>query len=75
MSPRRKGATFTSREMEVLRLVCRGESNKGIALCLGISHSTVKGHISRMFDRAKVGNRVELVVFALKESLVELSEL
>jgi len=67
-----EGNTFglTPRELEVTAAVVDGQTNKDIAEGFGISVSTVKHHLTSIFDKLGVYNRVELVLFALNRSLV-----
>ena len=55
---------LTERQMEVIRLLATGASNKVIAQTLGISPSTVKNHLDTIFDKMGVGNRLQAVVLA-----------
>lgn len=52
---------LTSRELELLSLVCRGMSNPDIAEKLYISESTVKQHLSHIYKKTNVKNRYELI--------------
>jgi DNA-binding NarL/FixJ family response regulator len=52
------------RQAEILRCVLDGMSDKQIASTLGISFGTVRGHISRLFDRFGSNDRVELILHA-----------
>jgi DNA-binding CsgD family transcriptional regulator len=52
---------FTSREEEVIRVVCRGFTNEQIASYLNIAISTVKTHLINIFKKAGVGSRCELI--------------
>jgi len=54
----------------VLRLVVRGLANKSIAHELGVSESTVKAHITRLFRKTGVSNRVELTTRAIALRIV-----
>lgn len=66
-----KGAFgLTSREMEIVTTVVAGYSNAEIAKKYGISVQTVKHHVSSIFDRAGVSNRLELALFAINHRLV-----
>ena len=67
--------TLTEREMEILRLVTRGLSNKEIAGELFLSMRTVQGHLGSIFSKLNVGSRTEAVVRALKEGWVTLSDI
>lgn len=65
-------AALTDREREVLMLVCRGLKNKIIADQLFITETTVRHHLTSIFEKLKVNSRLELVVHAFREKLVEL---
>lgn len=54
--------TTTEREQEVIRLVCQGLSNKEIAYKLSISDSTVRHHLTNIFDKLGVANRQKLLL-------------
>jgi two-component system nitrate/nitrite response regulator NarL len=62
---------LTPREMEVLKLVVSGYTNKEIAKELSISEQTVKHHITNIFDKLGVYSRLELTLFAFHHGLVE----
>ena len=55
------GHELTAREAEILRLILRGENNKEIAAKLFISGSTVRNHISHMYQKLGVKNRIDLI--------------
>lgn len=65
-------AALTSREREVLSLICRGMKNKAIADSLFITETTVRHHLTSIFEKLKVNSRLELVVHAYNEKLVEI---
>jgi ligand-binding sensor domain-containing protein/DNA-binding CsgD family transcriptional regulator len=56
-----EGYGLTAREQEILRLILRGESNKEIEKKLFISASTVRNHISNIYQKLGVKNRLELI--------------
>jgi DNA-binding NarL/FixJ family response regulator len=66
---------LTARELEVLRQLALGRSNKEIAEALFISDETVKTHVGHMFGKLQVENRAQAIVQALKRGLVSLDEL
>jgi DNA-binding NarL/FixJ family response regulator len=61
---------LSAREMEILKAVTRGLSNKEIAYELGISHQTVKNHMTSILDKLKVEGRTQAAVYALKRGWV-----
>jgi NarL family two-component system response regulator LiaR len=73
--PFRKSADIlTGREMEVLKMVTKGLSNKEIAEALYLSVRTVQGHLVNIFSKLRVSSRTEAVVYALKEGWVTLDD-
>jgi DNA-binding CsgD family transcriptional regulator len=52
---------LTPRECEVLELLAEGETNTAIATTLGLSESTIRTHVEKMFTRLSVNNRAALV--------------
>lgn len=65
---------LSKREMEVLSCVVRGMSNKEIATMLGISHQTVKNHVTAVLRKFGVDDRTQAVVYALKRGWVTLKD-
>jgi DNA-binding NarL/FixJ family response regulator len=61
---------ISARELEVLRLLARGDSNKEIAAQLTISENTIKTHLSRIFDKLGARSRTEAVTIAIQRGLV-----
>lgn len=66
--------TLTQREMDILKRVTRGLSNKEIADELFLSMRTVQGHLRSIFSKLGVGSRTEAVVRAIKEGWVILDD-
>lgn len=66
---------LTARELDVLRLIGLGRSNKEISIALDIGEETVKTHVGRVFAKLEVDNRAQATVQALKRGLVSLDEL
>lgn len=65
-------ATFTQRQMQVLRLLARGLSNKQIGERLFVSERTVKAYLSSIFDKLEVANRSAAITAALRLGLIDL---
>ena len=63
-----------NREIQVLRLVARGQTNKQIATELNISIQTVATHLSHIFKKIDVETRTEATLYALNEGLVKIDE-
>jgi len=64
---------LTNREMEVLRAVARGLNNREIAKELFISENTVKNHIRNILEKLQLHSRMEAVVYAVREKLLEIT--
>lgn len=65
---------LTPREVEVWRLIATGLDNAGIARALEISLSTVKNHITCIFDKLAVRDRAQAVIAAYESGLVRAAE-
>jgi DNA-binding NarL/FixJ family response regulator len=65
---------LSPREMEILQYITRGMSNKEIARRLGISHQTVKNHVTSILRKFGVEDRTQAVVYALKRGWVTLKD-
>jgi NarL family two-component system response regulator LiaR len=61
---------LTRRERDVLELIARGQSNKRIALELGISEKTVKTHVGHLLAKLGVTDRTQAALMAVEEGLV-----
>lgn len=64
-------STLTPREIEVLRYVARGHSQKEIAQIMHLSAKTVHRHSSNLMQKLDIHDRVELTRFAIREGLAE----
>src|SRR5947209_2430425 len=61
---------LTRRERDVLTLIARGQSNKRIALELGIAEKTVKTHVGHLLAKLGVSDRTQAALMAVQEGLV-----
>jgi two-component system nitrate/nitrite response regulator NarL len=63
-------ASLSAREMEILKLIARGDSNKLIARALDIAETTVKVHVQHIFRKLQLSSRVQVAVYAAAHRLV-----
>jgi len=64
---------LTDRELEVLRLVATGLNNREVAKLLFISENTVKNHVRNILEKLQLHSRMEAVMYAVREKLLDLS--
>ncbi len=62
---------LTERELEVLRLISLGKSNKDIAEDLVLSEKTVKTHVSNILQKLHLSDRTQAAVYALRQKIVD----
>ncbi|MDP2734651.1 MAG: response regulator transcription factor [bacterium] len=67
---RRKNFGLTSRELEIVAAVVAGDANKEIAQKFSLSETTVKHHMTNIFNKMGVSSRLELAVAAIHHKLV-----
>jgi NarL family two-component system response regulator LiaR len=65
---------LTEREIEVLRLVAQGQSNRQISASLTISEATVRTHVSNILSKLNLCSRTQAALYALREGLATLNE-
>jgi DNA-binding NarL/FixJ family response regulator len=68
----KRNAGLTPRELEVLQMIVDGKSNKEIATVLDLSANTVAVHRANMMDTLGIHKAAELVVYAIRNGLVDL---
>src|SRR6267154_42258 len=68
----KRHAALTPRELEVLQMIVDGKSNKEIATALDLSANTVAVHRANMMDTLGIHKAAELVVYAIRNGLVDL---
>jgi two-component system, NarL family, nitrate/nitrite response regulator NarL len=65
----RRPFNLTARELDVIRAVVGGHTNKEIATKFGVSEDTIKHHLTSIFDKVGTSNRLELALFAMHHRL------
>jgi NarL family two-component system response regulator LiaR len=70
-TPEKSCEALTEREMDVLRLLAQGHSNKEIAQNLSIGEQTVKTHVSHILDKLGVPSRTQAALYAMRAGLIQ----
>jgi DNA-binding NarL/FixJ family response regulator len=68
--PRAHAAGLTDREVEVLRLICRGATKKEVAVALTVSASTADHHVRHIYAKTGVSSRAAVTLFAAEHGLL-----
>ncbi|MCL5962537.1 MAG: response regulator transcription factor [Chloroflexi bacterium] len=71
VEPEGELSDLTQREIEILRLVAAGLSNKEIGARLFLAEKTVKNYLTLIFQKLQIGDRVQAAVFAIQQGLIE----
>ena len=66
---------LTERELEVIRALSRGMSDKQIAQSLGISEKTVRNHTSNIYRKLHIFDRTQAVIYAVREGVIDVGDL
>ena len=74
LAPQDSLADLSERELDVLRLIARGMSNREIAEQLVISEGTVKSHVSNIHSKLHLARGTQVALYALKRKLVPLDD-
>ncbi len=61
-----KGPSLTNREKDVVKLICQGHCNKEIMNSLNISEQSVKAHLSRIYRKIGISDRLQLIIYAVR---------
>lgn len=64
------GPSLSDREIEVLKMISSGKSNKEIAAALFVAESTVKTHVATIYEKLRVTDRTEAVVRAIQRGII-----
>jgi DNA-binding NarL/FixJ family response regulator len=73
-NPRKSEITLTDRELDVLKLLVRGDRNKEIANKLSISESTVKSYVTTIMQKFNVTDRTEAAMYAVQKRIIKLED-
>ena len=71
----RLAPTLTERELEVIRALAQGKSDRQIANALGISEKTVRNHTSNIYRKLHIFDRTQAVIYAIREGVIDVEEL
>ena len=66
---------LTERELEVIRALAQGKSDRQIAHSLGISEKTVNNHTSNIYRKLHLFDRTQAVIYAVREGIIDVEEL
>ena len=66
---------LTERELEVIRALAQGKSDRQIATSLGISEKTVRNHTSNIYRKLHIFDRTQAVIYAIREGVIDVEEL
>ncbi len=72
LAERMGGPDLTARELDVLKLIVKGKSNREIGADLAISEGTVKGHVNNILSKLAVNDRTQAVTTALQRGIIHL---
>ena len=65
---------LTAREIEILKLLSKGPTNKQIGHALGISDNTVKNHVNSVIEKLEVSDRTEAATTAIQRGLISVDD-
>ena len=72
--PKSRFNELTARELDVLKEIAHGHSNREIALNLSVSERTIKTHVSNLLSKLHLEDRTQAAIYALQHHLVPLKE-
>jgi two-component system response regulator NreC len=71
-SKKAQAPELTAREQEIIRLICKGHSNKEIATILSLSKRTVEGYREKIMGKVQARNSLEIMTYAIKNNLYKI---
>jgi DNA-binding NarL/FixJ family response regulator len=66
---------LTEKELEVIKALARGKSDRQIANTLGISEKTVRNHTSNIYRKLHIFDRTQAVIYAIREGVIDVTDL
>ena len=69
-----KNRYLTEREREIVKLILSGKNKRNIAKILSLSVSTIKTNVENIYRKFEVHNRVELIVYLIKNNIIDLDD-
>ena len=66
---------LTERELEVIKALAQGMSDRQIARSLGISEKTVRNHTSNIYRKLHIFDRTQAVIYAVREGVIDVGDL
>lgn len=67
-------SNLTAREIEILKMLSKGPTNKEIGRALGISDNTVKNHVNSIIEKLEVSDRTEAATTAIQRGIISVDE-
>jgi DNA-binding NarL/FixJ family response regulator len=64
-----KASNLTKREIEIVKMICKGHSNKEIKKILNTSEQSIKTHLSRIYKKIGVSDRLQLALFVVNKGI------
>jgi len=74
LAERMTRSSLTPRELEILKILTKGLTNKQIAHALGISDNTVRNHINSIIEKLEVSDRTEASTTAIQRGIIDVDE-
>jgi two-component system NarL family response regulator len=66
-------SSLTARELEILEMLVKGLTNKGIGGALSISENTVRNHVNSIMEKLEVSDRTEAVAVAIQQGIIQIT--
>ena len=74
LAERMMRSNLTAREIEILKMLSKGPTNKQIGRALGISENTVKNHVNSIIEKLEVSDRTEAATIAIQRGIISVDE-